>query len=278
MKKIQFVSLSAVVLGVVTIGTSAYADDPKATSEADVTFSLDDTPVDPTKPEVVDPTDPDGPDKEVDPEDNGSGGDGTKAFNINWISNFHFGDIKIKGTAMSAYAQPTTLTWTTPTIGTTPAPTEDLAPFLQVTDNRGKGTGWNVSVTGTEFVEQNVAQGATPATLTGASIYLTDGNVIGSSEMNAFTPIIVAFGTNNNMDILSNVGSSSTVFSADAGKGQGTWSLAWGGTNAAPALLQIASGVPSAGVKISVPVSALPKDGAAYKSTLTWTLADAPTD
>lgn len=147
-----------------------------------------------------------------------------------------------------------------------------------MTDNRGKGTGWNVSVTGTEFVEQNVAQGATPATLTGASIYLSDGNVIGSSEMSAFTPTIVAFGTNNNMDILSNVGSSSTVFSADAGKGQGTWSLAWGGTTADPALLQTANGLPSAGVRISVPVSALPKDGAAYKSTLTWTLADAPAD
>lgn len=276
MKKLQFISLTAVVLGAITIGKVAYADDPKADSEADVNFSLDDTPANPKNPEVVDPTDPDGPDKEVDPKDNGSGGDGTKAFNINWISNFHFGDIKIKGTAMSAYAQPTTLTWTTPATGTTP--TENLAPFLQVTDNRGKNTGWNVSVTGTEFVEQNTTQGVTPATLNGASIYLTDGNVIGSSEMSAFTPTIVAFGANNNMDILSNVGSSNTVFSAETGKGQGTWSLAWGGKTATPALLQTESDVPSAGVKISVPVSALPKDGTAYKSTLTWTLADAPVD
>lgn len=278
MEKIHFISLSALVLGFVAVGTAAYADDPKATSEADVTFSLDNTPVDPTNPEVVDPTDPEGPDKEVDPGDNGSGGDGTKAFNINWISNFHFGDIKIKGTAMSAYAQPTTLTWSTPAVGTVPTPTTNLAPFLQVTDNRGKGAGWNVTVTGTEFVEQNVAQGTTPATLNGASIYLTDGIVIGSSEMTNYAPTIVLFGTNNNMDILSSVGSSSTVFNADEGKGQGTWSLVWGGTTTDPALLQTASGVPSAGVRISVPVSALPKDGAAYKSTLTWTLADAPAD
>lgn len=278
MKKIQLISLSTLLFGFVVLGTVAYADDPKATSEADVTFSLDDSPADPTKPEVVDPTNPDDPEQEVDPEDNGSGGDGTKAFNINWISNFHFGDIKIKGTTMSAYAQPTTLTWSTPAGGSTPTPTEGLAPFLQVTDNRGKGSGWNVSVTGTQFVEQNVAQGATAATLTGASIYLTDGNVVGSSEMTAYAPTIVTFGTNNNMDILSNVGSSNTVFSADKGKGQGTWSLAWGGTSTEPAVLQNTSNIPSAGVRISVPVSAFPKDGATYKSTLTWTLADTPTN
>ena len=278
MKKIQIISLSALILGALMTGAVAYADDPKATSEADVTFSLDDSPADPTKPEVVDPTDPDNPEKEVDPGDNGTGGNGTKAFNIKWISNFHFGDIKIKGSAMSAYAKPTTLTWATPSTGVTPTPTDNLAPFLQVTDNRGKGTGWNVSVTGTEFVEQNLAQGATPTTLTGASIYLTGGNVIGSPEMSTHAPKIVSFGAGNNMDVLANTGSSNTVMNADVGKGQGTWSLAWGGTSVNPAILQKANNLPSAGVKFSVPASAFPKEGASYKSTLTWILADVPAE
>lgn len=269
MKSIKLMSLGLVIFSTVTLGASfAQAADPVANTDADVKFVVDDgegEPMNPKEPEVVDPTDPTGPGKEVDPGEEGSGGNGTKSFNINWVSNFKFGEIKIGSTTMTAFSAPTTLTWkdgSTPTIG--------LANFLQVTDNRGTNEGWRVDVTGTPFYELDGAgEKATPeVTLAGASITLNEGNIVGNTTTQAAADLAPkAF--NTGVDILG-TGSPYTVMQAEIGKGQGTWAVNWGADNNGTALKD------NAGVQLSVPVSAQPKANKDYRSTLKWTLMATP--
>lgn len=264
MKSIKLMSLGLVMFSTVTLGASfAQAADPVANTDADVKFVEDKDTVDPTKPEVVDPTKPTEPGKEVDPGEEGSGGNGTKSFNINWVSNFKFGEIKIGSTTMTAFSAPTTLTWKD---GSTP--TTDLANFLQVTDNRGTNAGWNVSVKGDSFKELDETNTPTATELKGASITLNEAQIVGdtsTTDAAALAPTALSTG----VDILG-TGSSYTVLNAAAGKGQGTWAVTWGADTDKTTLKD------NAGVELSVPVTAQPKADKNYRSTLTWTLAATP--
>lgn len=293
MKKLMsfgLVSLSVLTLGapLTQAATGNNGSDPiTAKTEADVKFEADEGPVDPEKPVVVPPTEPGTGGGEIDPEgSDGSTGNGTKAFNINWISNFRFGTLKIGSAEMTKFAAPTKLAYRE-VIGELKDPNkpenndsnsedynpyikepvaaktlEGLANFIQVTDNRGKTeNGYKVTVNATEFTG---AKGA----LTGAQLFLTGGHLIGATESEALAPTA---GLQPGTDLI--VGQDLTVLSAAPGKGVGTWSLAWGGTADNPALLDEN---PTTGVKLVVPVSAAPAADASYKSDLTWTLISAP--
>lgn len=268
MKSIKLMSLGLVMFSAVTLGAPfAQAADPAASTDADVKFVEDKDPVNPETPEVVDPTKPTEPGKEVEPGDNGNGGNGTKSFNINWVSNFKFGEIKIGSSTMTAFSAPTTLTWKD---GTTP--TTGLANFLQVTDNRGTNAGWNVAVAGTPFYElDGEGEKISPeVTLNGASVTLNEAQIIGdttTTEAAALAPTALSTG----VDILG-TGSPYTVLNAEAGKGQGTWAVSWGADTDKTTLKE------NAGVQLSVPVTAQPKADKSYRSTLTWTLAATPTN
>lgn len=174
---------------------------------------------------------------------------------------------------MKAYAQPTTLNWkATEDGGTGAAPTTNLAPFLQVTDNRGVGSGWNVTVSGTTFTDvSETADAKNPATLKGASLYLNEAQVVGVNAQN--NPIAPeALSATGAVDLLGSTEQTVPVFSADANKGQGTWSVTWGADTTDKTTYQA-----NHGVQLVVPVTSTPKANAAYQSTLTWTLSDAPT-
>lgn len=293
MKKL--VSLGLVSLTVLALGaplakaaTGNNSEDPiTANTEADVSFASDDDPTDPDNPPVINPDNPGQEPRPVDPENSdGDSGDGTKSFNINWVSNFRFGTLKIGSNEMVKYAAPTYLTYRevegvlkdpakpfnddkddpeyNPYIKQPfPAETlEGLANFIQVTDNRGKTeNGYKVTVNATEFDGEK-------GTLAGAQLFLTGGQLIsepGAEGLAPATPLLEA------TDLI--VGEDLEVLTAEAGKGIGTWTLAWGGSSDTPALLDEN---PTTGVKLVVPVSAAPEADATYKSELTWTLISAP--
>lgn len=271
------ISLCALSLGVPT----ASAADPKANNKADVKFIEDDGAIDPEKPEVTDPTDPGTEPQIVDPGGEGGGGNGTRSFNINWISDFKFGEIKIAGKSMTAFAQPTTLNWATEEDGDL-TPTGDktvgLANFLQVTDNTGKNSGWNVQVKGTPFYELD-AQGEKieANTLAGATITLAEPQVVGLAESADLAPTSPLTADKDILD-----GAFNPVFRAAAEKGQGTWSLTWGAESDKTTLKGItiagdtATGKATSGVKLTVPVTAKPKANKSYRSNLEWVLTTAP--
>lgn len=273
MKSIKLASLGLVSLCVVALGTATVqAANPEAKTNRIVKFVEDTTSIDPEKPEVVDPKNPEGPAEVVDPTDEGSGGNGSKAFNINWVSDFKFGEIKIAGSTMKGFAQPSTLNFESgkKSVG--------LANFLQVTDNTGTNAGWNVKVQGSEFFELNDAGVETATTLQGAKLTLSGGHVIGSADNTSLAP---ASSLAVDKSIIS--AQAVNVFSAATGKGQGTWSLAWGAKSATDPVLkgitvagETATGKAEAGVELSVPVTAQPKAGKNYRSTLNWVLATTP--
>lgn len=293
MKKL--VSLGLVSLTVLTLGAplahaangNNEANKITAETEADVNFKADDEEVDPEKPEVVDPTEPGEGTGPVDPGgSDGSSGNGTKSFNINWVSNFRFGTVTIGSSDMTKFAAPTKLAYQA-VAGELKDPDkpwnndpedpeynpyvkdpveakqlDGLANFIQVTDNRGKAeNGYKVTVNATEFT-------GTAGTLTGAQLFLTGGQLIGAPGAEALAPTNAV---NATTDLIA--GEDVSVIEAAAGKGIGTWTLAWGGTSEEPALL---NEDPTTGVKLVIPVSASPEADASYKSELTWTLISAP--
>lgn len=275
MKQSKWITCSLLGIAIFSTEASTAIADSIADSKATVDFGVDTTPVDPTNPEVVDPTNPDQPAVPVNPGTNpkeGTGGSGTKSFHINWISNFKFGTIDIASSGMQAWAQPTTLTWKSEAEGGNGAiPTTNLAPFLQITDNRGTGAGWNISVSGTEFYELTSEGVPTANTLKGASIYLDKPQIVGvDSVSNSIRP--VALNASGTTDILATGAQGVPIFSAEANKGQGTWSVTWG------AAADKTTYQADKGVRLSVPSTSTPKVNTKYVSDLTWTLVDVPVE
>lgn len=280
MKTKKLISLGLVSVCALTLGApSALA--VTANTKSDVRFTQDNENVDPNKPEVVDPTKPEEKPGLVAPGEEGKGGDGKRAYNINWVSNLKFGEIKIAGSTMTAYAQPTTLNWAEENAGTL-VPTGDktvgLANFLQVTDNTGNNAGWDVTVKGSQFTELdgagNIKVGGHQ--LDGAKLTLNEPQIVGVAANAALAPTALNAGT----DILTS--SSVPVLSAAKTKGQGTWSLTWGAEADKTTLKgitiagQTATGKATAGVKLEVPVTAQPKADTSYRSELEWVLTTAP--
>ncbi|MGX7264843.1 WxL domain-containing protein [Enterococcus crotali] len=281
-KTTKLLSLGLISLCALSLGSpTVLAADPEANTKADVKFTEDTGTVDPEKPEVTDPTDPDKEPGIVDPGGEGGGGNGTKSFNINWVSNFKFGEIKIAGSTMSAYAQPTTLNWAKEENGDlvpTGEKTVGLANFLQVTDNTGKNAGWTVNVTGTPFYELDASGKEIQANeLAGAAITLEDPQIVGLAESADLAPISTLSPSKDILD-----GGANKVFEAASQKGQGTWSLTWGADTDKTSLKGITvagnttTGKATSGVKLTVPVTAKPKAEKSYRSSLEWVLTTAP--
>ncbi|MEI5989739.1 hypothetical protein A5881_001232 [Enterococcus termitis] len=281
-KTTKLLSLGLISLCALSLGSpTVLAADPEANTKADVKFTEDTGTVDPEKPEVTDPTDPDKEPGIVDPGGEGGGGNGTKSFNINWVSNFKFGEIKIAGSTMSAYAQPTTLNWAKEEdnkLVPTGEKTVGLANFLQVTDNTGKNAGWTVNVTGTPFYELDASGKEIQANeLAGAAITLEDPQIVGLAESAALAPISTLSPSKDILD-----GGANKVFEAASQKGQGTWSLTWGADTDKTSLKGITvagnttTGKATSGVKLTVPVTAKPKAEKSYRSSLEWVLTTAP--
>lgn len=277
MKAIKLASFGLMTMTMVGLGTqNVLAADPAASTKGIVTFTepTGEDNEDPNKPNVVDPKDPEGPAKPVSPGGEGIGGNGKPSFNINWVSNFRFGNISL-GTNMSSFAAPTTLNWAEENqngdLEPTGDKTENLAPFLQVTDLRGTNAGWNVTVSGTEFRQLDAdGEPIDDKVLAGATVTLNHPSIVGVEANSDLAPS--ALNASGNKETGNLVGSAALpILNADKDKGQGTWTLTWGAdddkvTNAAK------------GVQLVVPMTALPEVDKTYQADFTWTLNATPTE
>lgn len=285
MKKMTLVSLGVVTFSTLVLGAqSAFAsvEKPEANSEATVQFTAD---IDKDKPPVVDPPTGDGKPGIIDEEgSDGVIGDGLPSFNIAYVSNFRFNDrtaddenftkfkpIELNANGMTLWAKGNQLTLKEldddgnlldPEVKTV---YKNIPNFVQVVDNRGTNSGWNLSVVAGEFKGKD--QDDKEVVLTGAKLTLNQPNLKGPAGV-AAPAVTFAESTEIN-------GSSKVLLDAQADAGTGSWSLKFGQEEKlAGATYETL--VAKTGVKLDIPASAQAKSGVAYKAALNWTLTDAP--
>ncbi|MGX4687030.1 WxL domain-containing protein [Vagococcus sp. JNUCC 83] len=218
------------------------SDGKLATNQVDIEF-LDNT--DPTK-----PVDPEHPDKPVTPENPDEETHNKGPLSIDLVSNYNFGQIKISGNENTYYAKPTTVTQE----GTTEK--VQRANYVQVTDNRGSGSGWKVMVSQPtalkhKTINTNTIEKTTISLLNGVS------NSVNKTATNTPTPAA---------EVKITPGAAAVrVVTAEKNQGIGTWTHAFGkdATEGAKSVsLDIAGDQ-----KISK---------GAYSTTLNWELVDDP--
>ena len=194
------------------------------TSSATVTFT--------PGTDVTNPVDPDDPSKPLDPPGQGTGEAGP--LSIDYVPNITFGSQTISGSQKVYNAG-------------------ELKPFVQVTDVRGTGAGWNVIAKATAFSD------GTNESLKGSTITFAGGYAL-SSNLSATKPTV------SNPVVLTTDSAESTVISASENSGLGTWIDRWYPTET--------TATSNDNVTLTVPAgSATAKT---HTSTITWTLADAP--
>ena len=182
----------------------------------------------------VDPKDPDNPivPSPIDPNDPGNPGTGqTGPLSIDYVSNIKFGAHKITGKNIAYKAI-------------------NADPFVQVTDLRGAGDGWNLSAKITEFTSGNKV-------LRGAKLVFKDGIVKAGSSTNISLPPTKSDVSFVNVD-------GDTVMNAKDKGGRGTWLNVWSGTEQA-----------NEAVQLNV-VAGTPEANTEYTASITWSLEDAP--
>lgn len=195
-----------------------------ATSSATVTFTPG------TEPSS--PVDPDDPSKPLDPPGQGTGEAGP--LSIDYVPKITFGSQSISS-SQKVY----NLT--------------ELKPFVQVTDIRGTGAGWNVIAKASAFND------GTADSLKGSTISLKGGYTL-SANPSATKP------TASNPVVLTTDNTESTVMVAAENSGLGTWIDKWYPTET--------TATSNDNVTLTVPAGSATAN--THTSTITWTLADAP--
>ncbi|AEU40102.1 Extracellular protein [Lactococcus cremoris subsp. cremoris A76] len=133
--------------------------------------------------------------------------------------------------------------------------------YVQVADNRGTFSGWNLKVQMTDFTTADsnlVANGH--GTLTGATVTLGDAEIQGAGTAN---PADIS----SAITVLTPGVQSTTILGATAGHGSGNSLLDFGGKDGAKK---------DTAIKLSVPAGVA--GAAKYTADLTWTLDDTPSN
>lgn len=138
-------------------------------------------------------------------------------------------------------------------------------PGYSVTDRRGTGAGWNLTLTLGDFVEQNVAEGATAHTLKGAQLSFPQVTSITTADASgSLAPSTVK-------QTFEAGGSAKVLMSAAKDQGMGLWEARY---NSRELTLSNGTTTEKQPIQLSVPGN---NYAGQYKATLTWDLADAPT-
>ena len=213
-----------------------------ANTEGKVQFSEDTStgvPIDPTEPgtEVT----PDVP-----------GGSTTGPLRIDYVSNFDFGEQMISGSTKTYHSKKIKITQNT-------SSTEKYVPeYLQVTDNRGTNSGWHLTASRSEFSDGTDQ-------MTGTQLKIEN-----SEKVSAVSPQLP---TSDDPIEMKNfeipIGTDADVIYAEAGKGMSTWIHSFGPIGETAAVEENPS------VLLTIPANSK-KNKTDYKSTITWTLTDAP--
>lgn len=191
--------------------------------------------------EVTKPVDPNDPDKEVDIDDETVGGGTAGPLSIDYASNIDFGDVKKSGNEITYFANPITINGG-----------EERAPYVQVTDNRGTKTGWNLQVKQNEQFTNDEGD----SVLEGAQLSLRNGAVNSQSSTENVNSTDIEF---NNFNELY------PVLNAADGSGAGTFTNQFG---------TVVEGK-ATDVALVIPADIVIEDGK-YSTELTWVLEDTP--
>ena len=243
MKVTKLVLGSSLILGSLVIGQiGAFAGETgdSARSTADVEYTVNTNPINPT-----DPTDP-GNEIKPDPENPGTGNAGP--LSIDYISNITFGQKVASGNAATYNAALSRVI--NKDDSAKPVPN-----YVQVTDNRGTISGWNLAVK-----QEGQFKNTKGSLLGAAELSLLNGT---ANSANAVVGAIPS--TNKNIALKLNAsgnGVNSTVMTATSGQGSGTWTTMFG--------KDTTEGADS--VKLHVPANTKIEKGA-YTTTLVWTLS-----
>lgn len=188
-----------------------------------------------TIPEVVDPTDPTEPFEPTEPNPTDPPTGNVGPLSLDYVSSIDFGVNEISAETEVYHAT-------------------SMKPFIQITDRRGTGEGWNVTAQMTEFTTNDILD----ASLPGAILTLSNGEALPALG----TPVAP---TSIQSVILSAGGAATQVISAPIDTGLGTWINRWFPTESEELNDNVALSVPA--------TSAMVGDHAA---TITWTLTDGP--
>lgn len=225
------------------------------TTDAQVKFVEDST-----KTEPLDPINPD-PDKPIKPADSlnldkayeeGTGSNGP--LSLDYASVLNFGEQKISVKNEVYHASPQLLFKED---GKT-IDTENKRPnYAQLTDKRGGEKGWTLSV------KQNgqFKSAKNNKELTGAEISFKNGHIVSMSSSKEPSTVKSEFKLNPDGN-----GAVENVMAASTGEGFGTWTYLFGDLDTM-----------GNSIELSVP-GATAKEADTYKTSLTWTMSDVPTN
>lgn len=200
-------------------------------SDAHITFTPGDG-----APEVVDPDDPSmpydpDPNDPTVPQDPPTGDTGP--LTLDYVSSVYFGEQMIE--AETQIYESTT-----------------LQPFIQVTDRRGTGEGWNVTAQLSSFMNEE------EVTLPGSVLTFSDGEAVSTSRSDAPEP--------NNLVVLNTGGDAAEVVTAAEDEGLGSWITRWFPTEDEAAT--------NDNVTLEVPAGTATEGE--HTAVITWTLTSAP--
>ncbi|MBP1039455.1 WxL domain-containing protein [Vagococcus sp. BWB3-3] len=216
----------------------------QADSKADIEFLENDGPTNPKDP--LEPKE----DEDWEPEDEDEITGNKGPLSIDYISNLHFGKVKMSGNVSSFFAENTVNKDTV-----TKRPN-----FVQVSDHRGSGAGWTLTVQqDTPFA---VADGS--AKIEATTLSLLNGYVNSVNNTGVDVRPVAS------QSIVIKPGAGAVKVSGAAGdgtKGMGSWTTAFGDTDE--------KGLES--VKLTIPANTK-INKAAYSTTLSWTLTDDPSN
>ena len=214
--------MSGMLLGVFTV--SALAEDKNASSEASITFTGGDTtPTDPKNPD-----NPDNPGTET-----GTGMNGP--LSLDYVPTLNFGSNAITGSIKEFNSL-------------------NLKPYVQVTDKRGSGAGWKISVSLGEFTGANSSFDSAALVFSNSAYATTTGNNSGAPTSEA--SVVVESGA----------GETKLVGTVATGEGMGTWIVKWYPTAQATG--------DNDSLQLRVNTANVQAD--AYTAPVTWILSDAP--
>lgn len=232
MKKRTLTAIAGVsLLGLTGLSTNALAAvSSTANSTNHIVFEAGEevtNPIDPTNPDNPNPSDPIDP---TDPTNPGTGNEGS--LTIDYVSNIEFGTQKTASGTMIYHAQ-------------------NEHPFVQVTDKRGTGAGWNLTAKATEF-----KSAAGSKVLKGAELTFKNGVLKTQTENISPAP--------QNKDVTFSNSDAHVMMNAKEDTGRGTWVDVFSGklNDNENVQLKVLPGTADTNVD--------------YTATINWELADAP--
>lgn len=152
-------------------------------------------------------------------------------------------------------------------VDNTDIPKDDTVytPGYSVTDRRGTGAGWNLTLTLGDFVEQNVASDDTEHTLKGAQLSFPE--ITPNTTKDAFHSVApTSFAKTFDAG-----GKAKVLMSAAKDQGMGLWEARY---NSRALELSDGSTTEKKPIQLSVPGN---NYAGQYQATLTWNLSDSPT-